>query len=161
MASLNLSKIQQSEKLNIESNFFDVRLFLDLRTDSIKHTKDYVLPVELECFLPYGYDILPNVEQDKKDIQKLLGIETLVKEADLNTQVDFRKNILIIGRSEAVNVYPTVAKSLKKANIVQYKGSAISREAYKKDEEILLYPLKLMLAAVTYEQVAILSSASI
>ncbi len=151
----NSLNIQYSEKLNEESNYFDVRLFLDLNQESIKHRKDFALPLELECFLPYGFDVLPNIEQDNENIYDLLNIKDLVKKHTVDKHKEFTKNTITIGNNKAVNTYPSVSKILKQSNIGAYKGSAISRKAYKKDESVLLHPLKLMLSTITYNQIAV------
>lgn len=157
MANVNPQlNIQHSEKLSVESNLFDVRLILDLGREAIRHKKDFVLPVELECFLPYGFDVLSNDNQDSKNIHNLLGIEEQLSVTDKKKQEDFKKDVLIIGNSKAVNVYPSVAKILNRSNLIDFKDkSYISRESYKKDDEILLFPLKLMLATITYEQLTV------
>lgn len=148
--------IQLSEKLNVENNYFDFRLFLDLDKDSIRHKKDFVLPIELECFIPYSFDLLSNAEQIDVDINKILGISNKINNSEAKNREEFKKNTITIGNSKGVNVYPSVAKTFKRYNLNSFKNdSALKRKAYKEDEDIHLYPLKLMLTLVTYTQLAV------
>lgn len=148
--------IQISDRLNVENNYFDYRLFIDLGKDAIRHKKDYVLPIELECFLPYSFDLLSNVKQDEEDINKILGINDKVKDAEARKKEEFLKNTITIGNSKGINVYPSVAKTLKSSGLNSFKDrKELKRKTYEEKDDIFLYPLKLMLAVINYDQIAV------
>lgn len=146
--------IQQTKDINIDRNYFDIQLFLDIDRNLIRHQKEYGLPVNLECFLPWEYDVLSRAEQEQIILKDYFELDKIEKVDDKDRE-DLMRNIILLGEAFDVSNYYIVEKYMKDvdAKSLNIPDKKLPKRHDKDDFHIS--PMKLLLTVLNFYQVAV------